>query len=143
MRTTRYQTVPPKIDRRWPIEGESTVGDRLREIEDWRKREEEEEEKKRRNRTSTIVARALLPPTGRSRAVAAHGPPARCRRPHPRAIFLPCPSQFDGRSALQDGGPHKSSKRVKIWNAHNECLMIRASDRNGVCMGLWPKSLDY
>ncbi|RZS14386.1 hypothetical protein BHM03_00046060 [Ensete ventricosum] len=97
MRTTRYRTVPPKIDRRWPIEGESTVGDRLREIggrlreiEDWRKREEEEEEKKRRNRTSTIVARTLLPPTGRSRAVAAHGPPARCRRPHPRAIFLPC-----------------------------------------------------
>lgn len=37
-------------------------------------------------------------------------------------------------------GPHRSCKRVKIWNAHTECLVIRAIDWNGVCMGLGPKA---
>ena len=32
-------------------------------------------------------------------------------------------------------GPHHSPKRVKIWNAHKECLVIRAIDRNGVFHG--------
>ncbi|RWW49219.1 hypothetical protein BHE74_00044651 [Ensete ventricosum] len=96
---------PSTIDfgHRQPIEGESTIGgrlreigdrvreigNRLREIEDQRKREEEEEEKKmRRNRTSTVVARRS-PARRRPRPVTAHGSPARCRLPHSRAIFLP------------------------------------------------------
>ncbi|RRT49293.1 hypothetical protein B296_00052511 [Ensete ventricosum] len=82
MWTARYRMVPLKINRRLPIEGESTVGgrlreigDRLREIGDQRKREEEEEEekKRRRNITSTVAARRS---------------PARCCRPHPRRFFF-------------------------------------------------------
>ncbi|RWW42964.1 hypothetical protein BHE74_00051432, partial [Ensete ventricosum] len=79
--------------RRRPIEGESTIGGRLREIGgrlreigDWRKREEKEEEKKQNlycrrlqvarasshvPRRCTWVARALSPPTGRPCTVAA------------------------------------------------------------------------
>ncbi|RRT77280.1 hypothetical protein B296_00024846 [Ensete ventricosum] len=75
MRTTRYQMVPSKIDRRRPIEGESTIDGRLREIGDRRKRKEEDEKKQNHYRH-------------RPRAVVAHGSPTRCRRPHPRAIFL-------------------------------------------------------
>ncbi|RWW41048.1 hypothetical protein BHE74_00053493, partial [Ensete ventricosum] len=96
MRTARYQMVPPKINRRRPIEGESTAGDRLREIGDQRKREEEEEEKKRRrNITSTVAARRS---------------PARCCRPHPRTIFLPRREMFRGersrrhRRSVSSGG---------------------------------------
>ncbi|RWW22957.1 hypothetical protein GW17_00012815 [Ensete ventricosum] len=58
-----YWTVPPKIDRRRSIEGESIVGGRLREIGDRRKREEEEEEekkKRRRNKTSIVAAHGSL-----------------------------------------------------------------------------------
>ncbi|RWW61111.1 hypothetical protein BHE74_00031843, partial [Ensete ventricosum] len=66
MRTTRYRTVPSKIDRRRPIEGESTVDGRLREIG-----EKGKKKKRRRNRTSIVVARALSSPTGHPRAVAA------------------------------------------------------------------------
>ncbi|RZR89773.1 hypothetical protein BHM03_00017562 [Ensete ventricosum] len=77
-RTTYYRMVPPKIDRRWSI---LAVGGRLREnrlsaVDCGRSEigEKGKKKKKRRNRTSTVAARRL---------------PVRCRRPHPRAIFLP------------------------------------------------------
>ncbi|RZR94259.1 hypothetical protein BHM03_00022929, partial [Ensete ventricosum] len=74
MRTARYLTVPPKIDRRRPIEGESTVGGRLREIGDRRKREEKK--KWRRNITSTVAARRSPAPRRRPRVARTVSPPA-------------------------------------------------------------------
>ncbi|RZR70694.1 hypothetical protein BHM03_00001077 [Ensete ventricosum] len=65
---------PSTVDfgRRRPIEGESTVGGRLRGIGDRRKREEEEEKKQNLYRRRPQVAHAPLPPTGRPHPVAAH-----------------------------------------------------------------------
>ncbi|RRT55326.1 hypothetical protein B296_00042276 [Ensete ventricosum] len=80
---------PSTVDfgRRRPIEGESTVDGRLKEIGDQRKREEEEEKKQNLYRRRPQVAHAPLPPTGRPHPIAAHGSPTRYRCPHPRAIF--------------------------------------------------------
>ncbi|RRT54580.1 hypothetical protein B296_00043763, partial [Ensete ventricosum] len=58
--TTKNRPSAIDFDRQRSIEGESTVGDRLREIKDRRKREEEEEEEKKQNlyRRRPQVARA-------------------------------------------------------------------------------------
>ncbi|RWW19483.1 hypothetical protein GW17_00016461 [Ensete ventricosum] len=81
--TTKNRPSAVDFGRRRPIEGESAVSDRLREIggrlreiKDRRKREEEEEKKQNLYRRHP-------------RAVAAHGSPTRCCRQYPRAIFLP------------------------------------------------------
>ncbi|RRT80061.1 hypothetical protein B296_00012429 [Ensete ventricosum] len=70
MRTVRYWAIPPKIDRRRLIGGEI---DRRRSIEGEKGKKKK---KKRRKERSTsfpraVLARALSPPTGHLRAVAA------------------------------------------------------------------------
>ncbi|RWW78380.1 hypothetical protein BHE74_00013412 [Ensete ventricosum] len=70
--TTKNRPSAVDFGRRRPIEGESAINDRLREIKDRRKREEEEEKKQNLYRRCPQVARAPSPPTGRLRAVAAN-----------------------------------------------------------------------
>ncbi|RWW65581.1 hypothetical protein BHE74_00027107 [Ensete ventricosum] len=107
--TTRYRTVPQKIDRRQSISAvggrlreESTVGDRLSEKKGRRRRgkEEKRKEKKKeylvpmhRRRPHAILARMPSSPTRhpRSCAVAARKSPApaRHRRPQVAGVFSP------------------------------------------------------
>ncbi|RWW41682.1 hypothetical protein BHE74_00052822 [Ensete ventricosum] len=78
----RYRAVPPKIDRRWSIEGEI---DREREKGKKKKNRKKKKKKKEKRRKRIPIAGARSSPVRRrSHAVAAYGSPAPARRHCPR-----------------------------------------------------------
>ncbi|RWW52776.1 hypothetical protein BHE74_00040785, partial [Ensete ventricosum] len=85
--TTKNRPSTVDFGHRRPIEGESTIGDRLREIGGRRSIEGDRRSEKKGRRGKEEEEKQNL--YRRPRPVAAHRSPARRHRPHQQAIFLP------------------------------------------------------